>query len=65
MNRASRGSVQESSFSYRSYHWPTEWERVGLYQDGKLVWGIEPNAWDTQQLEKLVEKQNRLGQAKS
>ncbi|MBI4498488.1 MAG: cellulase family glycosylhydrolase [Chloroflexi bacterium] len=33
---------QGNDYSYREYHWPTEWERVGLYQGSKLVWGMDP-----------------------
>lgn len=37
---------QPSHYSYRDYHWPSEWKRVGLYQNGKLVWGEEPQAYE-------------------
>jgi endoglucanase len=36
---------QPSHYSYRDYHWPSEWNRIGLYQDGKLVWGVEPKTY--------------------
>ncbi len=57
---------QDASYSYRSYHWPTEWDHVGVYEGGKLVWGVEPRDWDAQQQQKLAEKQQRgAAQAKS
>ena len=37
---------QPSHYSYRDYHWPSEWERIGLYRDGKLVWGMEPQTYE-------------------
>lgn len=43
---------QPSHYSYRDYHWPSEWERVGIYQDGKLVWGVEPQTYEAQQAKK-------------
>ena len=36
---------QPSHYSYRDYHWPSEWKRVGIYADGKLVWGVEPKTY--------------------
>jgi hypothetical protein len=58
-NKAGTLYFQEGSYSYRQYHWPTEWEKVGVYQGGKLVWGIEPRDWDALQQQKLAEKRNR------
>ena len=56
---------QEAGYSYRQYHWQTEWDRIGLYKGGQLIWGIEPSAWFTkekakqelkiQQIQKLLE----------
>lgn len=43
---------QPSHYSYRDYHWPSEWNRIGLYQDGKLVWGIEPQTYEATQAAK-------------
>jgi endoglucanase len=43
---------QPSHYSYRDYHWPSEWQRVGLYQDGKLVWGKEPAEYEKTQAAK-------------
>lgn len=43
---------QPSHYSYRDYHWPSEWERIGLYKDGKLVWGIEPQTYEATQAAK-------------
>jgi endoglucanase len=37
---------QPSHYSYRDYHWPSEWNRIGLYRDGKLVWGVEPQTYE-------------------
>lgn len=37
---------QPSHYSYRDYHWPSEWKRIGLYRDGKLVWGVEPQTYE-------------------
>lgn len=47
---------QPSHYSYRDYHWPSEWERVGLYQDGKLVWGMEPQTYE----ERLAAKERAI-----
>ncbi|MGH2461035.1 MAG: glycoside hydrolase family 5 protein, partial [Chloroflexota bacterium] len=43
---------QPSHYSYRDYHYPSEWERVGLYRDGKLVWGTEPQTYEATQAAK-------------
>jgi len=43
---------QPSHYSYRDYHWPAEWDHVGLYRDGKLVWGVEPQTYAATQLAK-------------
>jgi endoglucanase len=43
---------QPSHYSYRDYHWPSEWTRIGLYQDGKLVWGVEPQTYEATQAAK-------------
>lgn len=40
---------QPSHYSYRDYHWPSAWKRIGLYRDGKLVWGIEPQTYEAMQ----------------
>jgi len=64
-NKAGGLYFQEGSYSYRQYHWPTEWDHVGIYQGGKLVWGIEPQVWDAQQQQKLAEKQARALQPRS
>ncbi len=37
---------QPSHYSYRDYHWPSEWKRIGLYRAGKLVWGVEPETYE-------------------
>ncbi len=37
---------QPSHYSYRDYHWPSEWKRIGLYQAGKLVWGVDPRTYE-------------------
>jgi endoglucanase len=43
---------QPSHYSYRDYHWPSEWKRVGLYRDGKLVWGEDPQVYESTQAAK-------------
>jgi len=43
---------QPSHYSYRDYHWPSEWNRVTLYVDGKLVWGEDPLAYQAGQAAK-------------
>ena len=48
---------QEASYSFRSYHWPTEWERLGVLKGGKLVWGIEPNDYDAREQAKRLERE--------
>ncbi|HLG52071.1 MAG TPA: glycoside hydrolase family 5 protein [Chloroflexota bacterium] len=37
---------QPSHYSYRDYHWPSEWNRVGIYRDGQLIWGIDPRTFE-------------------
>jgi len=42
-NRADWSAIrQEDYFSYAPLNEYTQWERVTLYVDGKLAWGIEP-----------------------
>ncbi len=43
---------QPSHYSYRDYHWPSEWERIGIYRDSKLVWGMEPQTYEAEQAAK-------------
>lgn len=64
-NKSGAPYFQESSYSYRRYHWPVEWDRVGIFKGGKQVWGVEPNVWDAQQKQKLAEKQNKVIQPRS
>ena len=43
---------QPSHYSYRDYHWPSEWVRVGLYRDDKLIWGVEPQTYEAKEAAK-------------
>jgi endoglucanase len=45
---------QEGHYSYRDYHWPAEWKKVTVYQNGKQIWGQEPDQYLS------IEKQKRL-----
>lgn len=51
---------QPSHYSYRDYHWPSEWERVGIYKAGKLVWGVDPQTFQSQQLAKQRQIEEKL-----
>ena len=51
---------QPSHYSYRDYHWPSAWERVGVYRDGKLVWGMEPQTYEANVLAKQQAIQSQL-----
>ncbi|HEX5414966.1 MAG TPA: glycoside hydrolase family 5 protein, partial [Chloroflexota bacterium] len=37
---------QPSHYSYRDYHWPSEWKRLTMYVDDKLVWGEDPMTYE-------------------
>jgi len=51
---------QPSHYSYRDYHWPSEWERVGIYKAGKLVWGMDPQSYQSEQLAKQRQIEEKL-----
>jgi len=55
-NKAGGAFFQEAGYSYRHYGWQTEWDRIGLYKDGKLVWGLEPKTWYAEEKMKLEAK---------
>ncbi|MBI2942117.1 MAG: glycoside hydrolase family 5 protein [Chloroflexi bacterium] len=40
---------QENDYSYREYHWQTEWERVALYRGDQVIWGKEPQTYYAEQ----------------
>jgi endoglucanase len=58
-NKSGAMFFQEASYSYRQYHWPTEWDQIGILKDGKLVWGIDPNDFDAQQRARRIELEQR------
>lgn len=51
---------QPSHHSYRDYHWPSDWKRVGLYNNGKLVWGTELATYLAQERAKQLAIKARL-----
>ncbi|HUX87167.1 MAG TPA: glycoside hydrolase family 5 protein [Chloroflexota bacterium] len=51
---------QPSHYSYRDYHWPSEWERVGIYKAGTLVWGMNPQTYQSEQLAKQRQLEEKL-----
>ena len=50
---------QANDFSRREYHWPTEWDHITIYKDGKLVWGTDPQTYQAQERQKLEDIRRR------
>jgi hypothetical protein len=55
-NKSGATFFQESGYSYRQYHWQTEWNRIALYKEGKLIWGKEPNRYYDEEKQKQEKK---------
>lgn len=51
---------QGNDYSRREYHWQTAWERIGMYRDGELIWGLEPRTYLAREREKELERERRL-----
>ncbi|HEY8477244.1 MAG TPA: cellulase family glycosylhydrolase, partial [Chloroflexota bacterium] len=51
---------QENDYSRRKYHWPTAWERIGLYRGGALVWGEDPQSFKERMEAKRASLEDRL-----
>jgi endoglucanase len=54
---------QANDYSYRNYHWPTEWERIGVYRSGQIIWGTDPVTFDAQQRQQKAEAEQKLAGA--
>lgn len=51
---------QEGHYSYRDYHWPAEWERIGIYRGDQQIWGMDPDQYAVQEKEKKLEKEAKV-----
>ncbi len=50
---------QDNDYSRREYHWYTDWKRIGIYQNGKQIWGIDPYQYKAQEKQKEEERDAR------
>lgn len=54
---------QDNDYSRREYHWYTEWDRIGIYQDGKQIWGMDPYQFKAAENQKELEREKREKEA--
>ncbi len=50
---------QDNDYSRREYHWYTEWDRIGIYKDGKQIWGKDPYQFKAEEKQKEEEREKK------